>query len=329
MTDGDARAVARGAITFCSDVDASGVRPGSRMVQLSARRDGVPVARLGWEVCEDLGGVRGPVGVIGEYEVDDSAAGVALLREAQRRCVALGAVRVIGPMDGSTWQRYRFALSAGESAPGAGQAPFLLEPWNSPDRIVEFERAGFRAATFYESRLTTEFTRPGAEALAKRVARAGVTVSSLSPDCLETTLAEVWPLCRDAFSGAPYYREIDFQRFRALHLGLLTQMDPEFVLLARSAEGRLLAFVLAYPDAVVGPPPTLRRIILKTLAVTPDCPTRGVGTHLSDEVHRRAQVRGFGCVIHALMHEGNPTLRISHLHHSTLFRRYALFEWTP
>ena len=48
----------------------------------------------------------GACGLVGHYEAEDAAAGVALLREAQQLLVRAGVSRVVGPVNGSTWARY-------------------------------------------------------------------------------------------------------------------------------------------------------------------------------------------------------------------------------
>ena len=301
------------------------------MNPLGLHRGEEAVAELYWETCEGLTGLPGRTGIVGHYRAQAADAGIMLLQEAQQLCVAEGAVRVIGPMDGSTWQSYRFVLSEGHSPSVPGSAPFPLEPWNPAEYVAHFEAAGFRPVSYYQSRVATAAWTPrkGSAELAARVARAGITVRPLDLPRLEETLREAWPICRDAFSSAPFYRAVGFERFREVHWALVSSLPEEFILLARSAESRLLAFVLAYPDVTSNETPATSRIILKTLAVAPDCGVWGVGTHLADEIHRLAYERGYSGVVHALMNEGNDSMRISERFGSVPFRRYALFQWTP
>src|SRR5262245_29583287 len=77
---------------------------------LLARREGAPVARLSWEIAGDLTSAPGPTGILGHYEATDREAGVALLRHAQQFLARRGVDRIVGPMNSSTWARYRFAL---------------------------------------------------------------------------------------------------------------------------------------------------------------------------------------------------------------------------
>jgi GNAT superfamily N-acetyltransferase len=66
-------------------------------------------------------------------------------------------------------------------------------------------------------------------------------------------------------------------------------------------------------------------VILKTIAVDPAVAGMGLGGVLMDLVQRTARRLGFTRAIHALMHEGNVSRRISH-RYARQIRRYALFE---
>ncbi len=54
----------------------------------------------------------------------------------------------------------------------------------------------------------------------------------------------------------------------------------------------------------------------------------GLGAYLTDEVRQIAHEKGYSAVNHALMHVSNDSRRISR-HTAQVFRRYALYQWTP
>lgn len=302
---------------------------------------GRPVARLAMEVAPALHGAPGPSGLVGWYEALDGAAGTALLAEAREALAGRGAKRVLGPMNGSTWRRYRLALppAPGEAAP----APFLAEPVNPPDYPSHFLAAGFAVAAEYESRAaprppTLPPAPPGAPAAD------GVRVAPLDPARFDDTLREVHDLSLRAFAGNPYYTPLPFDGFASAYRELRPLLDPELVRLARGADGRLLAFVLAFPDPYdrvpdppyAGPGPSRAgrkprglRVVLKTLATAPEARGAGLGGRLTEEVHRIAFARGAPSVIHALMQVDNASTRISGRLRGEPFRRYALYGWTP
>lgn len=298
--------------------------PGSRL--LVAHRDGSPVARASIRIADDLAGAPGRTGIIGHYEARDGDAGITLLRESLARLSEKGLDRVIGPMDGTTWDRYRLAIPT----PNPGERPpFLTEPVNPPEYPEHFEEAGMDATEWYVSQLVddlgalAERTRDPAAALAGR----GIRVESLDPTRFEESLEELFAVSLEAFADNPYYSPIGFDRFHAMYAPLRDLLDPELVLVARRPDGGAAGFVLSFPD-LLDPAGRPTRIIVKSLAVAPSGRGLGLGSLLVHETHRRAGAKGYQAAIHALMHAGNDSLKISS-HGGSIFRHYALYGWTP
>jgi GNAT superfamily N-acetyltransferase len=305
------------------------VSPGARC--LVAWRRGEPVARCSFQAVENLHGAPGRSGLIGHYEAADAHAGIALLRHAQRRLAAADVERVLGPMNGSTWARYRLALP---SVPGDllfDPPVFMTEPQNPFDYPEQFTAAGFSVAARYESRIDVNpgTVRPGAPALRDRLSSRGIKIRPLCPDRYDDELEAIFALSRIAFAGNLYYTPIDLLAFRAMYERLRPVIDPDLVRLAHDAGGRLLGFLFAFPDpfsAVDGRP---TRVVAKTGATAPEARRFGIGMHLLDQVRKVASEKGYQAVIHALMHVDNASVKSSSRHESLLFRRYALYEWKP
>jgi ribosomal protein S18 acetylase RimI-like enzyme len=282
---------------------------------------GRPLARLALEWKEEMTGAPGRSGLIGWYEAADAEAGVALLRRAQELLAGGGAVRMLGPINGGTWARYRLALPDPETR--ANRA-FLTEPQNPAGYPAHFEAAGFAPVLEYESRLVARGTpaAEGMDAARERLRDAGVRVRGLDLAAYDAELRAIFDLSLAAFAGNPLYTPISFLDFRAMYDRVRPLLDPSLVRLAHDADGRLLAFVFALPDALADP--AQPRIVLKTLATAPEARGLGLGTVLTAEIDRLGAERG-AHVIHALMHVSNASMRISAGARSTLFRRYALY----
>jgi hypothetical protein len=261
-----------------------------------------------WLVRE-LVGAPGLTGIIGNLP---PGADARLLVGACRELRDLGADRVVGPMEGSTWGRYRLAL------PGSDTAPFTGEP-DGAEQIPTWEEAGFEPFAYYQSRsVRLPVRRPGSELLAERMRAAGIRVHEPVPTELGFRLPEMFAVGLRAFAGAFLYRPITFNEFLQVQGGG-NAADP-LVLLAES-QGGLLGFVYAYPDSS-----DPSRIVMKTLAADPASP-RGTGAFLSDELHRVAAARGFQTGIHALMRDDNQSIRLSRRYGSGPLRRYVLMRW--
>jgi GNAT superfamily N-acetyltransferase len=290
---------------------------------LLARRNGTPTARLSYRVARELHGAPEAVGVVGHYEADQPEDGVALLERAVARLAEDGAEGVIGPMDGSTWGRYRLALPPED---GDDPPPFLTEPVNPPDYPAHFKAAGFEPVTHYVSRIVEDL-----DALADRtrevqksLSTTGHRIEPMEAGRFGGTLDAIYDLSLRAFADNPYYSPIRRDAFQSIYDPVRAYLDPELVLLARDAEERLVGFVFGFPDLLETADGRPKRVVVKSLAVDPAGRGEGIGTLLVHELHRRAAARGYRSAIHALMHVENPSLRISS-HGGELFRRYALF----
>lgn len=285
----------------------------------------LPVARLATYVRHDLVGAPGETGLIGHYAATDPAAAVALLRDATRRLTGVGVRRVLGPMNGSTWGRYRFALHGASSEPSA--PAFLGEPANPPDYPAHFAAAGFREAARYESRITTDVTTANPRAAdAATTARArGIGLAPIELARFDDELRELHALSLRAFAAILYYSPIGAEAFAATYRPMRGLLDPALVLLARDPDASLIGYAFAYADPLSLKDGRPHRLILKTLAVDPAWRSIGLGALLVQRLHVAARSRGLSAVIHALMHVANDSMKIS-AHTAQPFRRYALYE---
>lgn len=291
---------------------------------LVAWNRGIPVARLSFSVAEDLRGAPGRTGLIGHYERTDPGAAAVLLRDAAVRLREARVVRILGPINGSTWGRYRLALPPAPGEPD--EPPFLSEPVNPADYPLDFEAAGFRVAAAYESAIVDDLATPDPrrDELADRVRAGGATVRPLDLARFDDELRAIHDLSVAAFAENRFYAPIGFAEFQARYTPLRPLLDPDLVRMAEDAEGRLLGFVFAFPDLLATRDGRPARVVLKTLATATAARGLGLGTFLTDEVRRVAREKGYASVIHALMQADNPSVRISR-HSARVFRRYALY----
>ena len=285
-----------------------------------------PVARLATYVRHDLVGAPGETGLVGHYAATDPDAAVELLRDATARLLAAGARRVLGPMNGTTWGRYRFAIiepSGDTSAP-----PFLGEPVNPLDYPAHFARAGFRETARYESRITRDIAAENPRAVAaEATARArGITIAPIDLARFEEELRDLHQFSIRAFAANLYYSPIGAEEFAAMYRPMRALLDPAMVLLARDADASLIGYAFAYADPLALEEGRPHRLIVKTLAVDPAWRSIGLGALLVERLHAAARGAGLSVVIHALMHVANDSMKIS-AHTARLFRRYALYEY--
>jgi hypothetical protein len=280
----------------------------------------------------DASGAQAPVGLVGWYDAVPGEAGAsaskAVLDAACAWLAARGAKRVVGPMNGSTWFRYRLVTS------GFERGPFLLEPYNPARYPAFFAAAGFAPARPYATLRIPLTPVKLLEGSHRRCVAAGVTFEPLDLARAQASLRTFYDLSCRVFAGKTAYSAISWPEFQALYQGAGSILEPGLSLMARDRGGDPIGFLFAYPDLLEparkgGGRPTTT--VLKTIGALPDGP-RGLGwamTHLHMEAARAA---GYTHSLFALMEKYEELLRFANhgarmLEGETgsVWKEYALF----
>ncbi len=269
----------------------------------------------------DANGAPAPDGLIGHYAAANADAGKQLLEYVSNLHRDRGHERVIGPMDKSTWHRYRFLTDRGT------EPSFFLEPDNPDEWPSHFTAAGFTPLATYTSSLNPDLNQvdPRSDERWAEFQRNGITMRTMNMDCFDDELKAIHELSVVAFVRNFLYSPIPFDEFLTSYAPIRSHLIPDLVLLMEH-DDRLVGFMFAIPDLLEsarGEP--MRTVILKSMAVHPEYGGNGLGGILMDEVQRVARKLGFKRAIHALMQETNLSRRISS-HYGTTTRRYTLYE---
>lgn len=282
---------------------------------------GALVARCSLWERRDPRGASTSDGLVGHYAAVNADAGRELLEHALHRHRVEGHERVIGPMDGSTWNRYRLLTDRGT------EPTFFLEPDNPDEWPRHFTDAGFVPMATYTSALNADLSRvdPRSDKRRAELERNGITLRTLDLARFEDELAAIHELSLVAFARNFLYSPIPLGEFLAAYAPIREYLLPEMVILADHGEN-LVGFIFAIPDLLESArgEPT-RTAIVKSMAVHPEYGGNGLGGMLMDDCQRAARRLGFVRAIHALMQETNRSRRISS-HYGTTIRRYTLYE---
>lgn len=274
---------------------------------------------LWWSEAPPLQGER--IGTIGHFWARDAASARLLLDAAASRLAAAGASLAIGPMDGTTWRRYRWITDRGS------EPPFLLEPDNPDEFPIWWTAAGFTSLAGYSSALAADLSAsdPRVPAAAARLARDGVTLRQLSTAGFDDDLRALHAVSSTAFSDAFLFTPLAEGDFVAQYAALRQRIDTRFVILA-GLNDTCVGFIFGIPDLLRparGDP--MDTLVGKTIAVLPGRRFAGLGAVLVDALHRAARDAGFTRVIHALRHDGNSASVNLSARHVHPIRRYTLF----
>jgi GNAT superfamily N-acetyltransferase len=277
-----------------------------------------------WRDTPRLAGRR--PGVIGHYAASDPASADHLLAHLCGRLAAEGCSVAVGPMDGTTWRKYRLVVDQGEP-------PFFMDVDNPAEWPGHFRTAGFGAIAEYYSTVVDDISGddPRVARVSERLRRLGVRIRGLDQARMDEDLRAIHALSVVSFRDAFLYSPISEPEFFSLYRPLLPSVDPRLVLLAEHAGG-LAGYVFAVPDLnerARGSP--LRTLVVKTLAVIPDRTYAGLGALLLARVHKNALEMGLHRAVHALMYGSNVSRALSGHWQARQIRRYQLFgrELTP
>ncbi len=260
------------------------------------------------------------IGLIGHYESRNQDSAEALLRAACHELRNQNCTLAIGPMDGSTWNRYRLVTDFGN------EPPFFLEPQNPPQYPLHFQQSGFTPLATYCSALNSNLSHddPKNQIVRKKIADLGITIRPINPNYFESDLKRIYTISLIAFRRNFLYTPISETDFLHQYAKIGPILQPELVLIAEQND-RPVGFMFGLPDLLAQQQGRSRTLLLKTLAVLPDRSQAGLGGLLISECQKSAHQLGFTRSIFALMHDANPSRSISS-RYGQIMRRYTLYS---
>lgn len=324
MARGDDRSAFDAVLKQCYPPDSprwrSGHEPDTKHLTgfLVVLRDDVPVARCALYHNPHYEGAM----LVGSYEcTEDPRVANGLFAEVERLARMQGLTRLIGPMDGSTWNNHRFS--------DADDRPrFFTEPYHHAYYPAQWRANGFTPLAYYASHIDRDLRMDEAGLAAKEaeLTGAGIRIRPLDRARMDAELARIGRFSIAAFRENFLYAPISVEEFVAKYQRLAPLLVPDLVLLAENADGTLLGLILALPD-LNEPDPTRRSVIVKTVAATKDGPVEGLGRHLMRRVEQAAVQLGFRSAIHAFMAVHNRSAKGSRsLFGGEPYGTYTLYE---
>jgi hypothetical protein len=271
-----------------------------------------------WTTSPSLPGKR--VGIVGHFAASSAAAAREVLDAGCGALHSAGATIAIGPMDGSTWRRYRLVTNGGT------EPPFFLEPSNPECWAGWMHGAGWAIHTRYYSAVNENLALVDASAPTKamRLAARGVTIRDLDIARADTELCAMHGVAMRAFRDSYLFTPLGAEQFSALYHPILPLVEPRLVSIAEH-EGRVVGFCFCVPDVTEhARSGRVESAVLKTFAVLPGY--TGLGGVLAARTNATARELGYRRVVHALMHEDNERSRALSARSAREIRRYALFE---
>ena len=232
---------------------------------------------------------------------------------------------IIGPLNGTTWNTYRYVTEKGS------RRQFLLEPWNEDYSVSLFEKLGFKPLAGYISTVMEGMDSDGRRNLNKKIEKLkkfdyykDIKVESAENKDLLTVLNKVYDLTVEAFKNNFLYSELEREIFLKMYMSYEDKIIKKFFKMLYLGD-ELIGYVFGIPDyAELGYKGKIDTIILKTIAVSPEYNGKGMGYILINSLIEEAEKEGYENVIYALMHESNVSKNIGLLL-GNMLRKYTLF----
>jgi len=224
---------------------------------------------------------------------------------------------LIGPINGSTWENYRFNTSHIHPL-------FLFEPYHKLYYNEQFVANDFHVIARYSSNITTDLSFNDKRILIREhdFFQEGVKIRGIDVRNMEVELDQLYHFTNFVFQGNFLYNAIDKKTFVSKYHEVLKVIDHDYVLLAENKIGEIIGFIFSYDDryAING-----KSLIIKTLARHPAERHKGLGHVLANRVIRLAKERGFCSVVHAFIIEQGDATAISANFIGNPYKRYVLY----
>jgi len=284
-------------------------------------KENIAVARAALYFNPQLTFEEKKAAAIGAYEcIDDSEVAKMLLSTLSEEAKDRKIEYIIGPMDGSTWNNYRFSLHN-------DYRNFLLEPFHPVYYNEQFEKSGFEVIATYNSSIQENLIAHHQilEEKMKQFSADGLIFRNIDLDNYALELEKLYPFLTKSFSSNFLYTPISFEAFFRKYSAFGNFIDPRYVILAEDELGIIRGLIFCYIDLFDTDKKTL---VVKTIARDSDRRWSGLGMVLGQELIRRAHEGGFDRLIHAFFKNDNASTATSANFNSETYKTYLLYGKT-
>lgn len=240
---------------------------------------------------------------LGFFEAENNLeAALYLFDEVKKYAKSKGYDYLTGPINGSTWKKYRITLPS-------NNPPFLLDNYNKSYYAELFENSGFETIANYTSSICKNLDKDYSrlEKFSSIFKKRGVKIRKFNPEKFDEDIRKIYDVSIKSFVNNFLYTEIEFEDFYKMYEPVKSFLNPEWVLIAENKDNEAIAFIFGFDNLYDR---NQKSLIIKTLAQIPDYKYRGIGSYLTELIHKKAHQNGYNNIIHALMHESNVSKNI-------------------
>ncbi len=255
---------------------------------------------------------------VGNYEsVNDANISSALLSHIEKEARENGARFLIGPMNGSTWDSYRFSLHH-------AYKNFFLEPYHHLYYNQQFIDSGFTIIAKYFSSIDTtlKFDEPDVVVRENELKSAGVFFRTIQLNDYENELKKLYLFNTITFKNNVLYTPLFEEAFIKKYSEAKNFIDEDFVILAEDEQHQVIGYFFCIEDILNT---QQKSLIIKTIARHPDKKWKGLGHVIGNMIYKKAVEKNYKSIIHAFMNEAGTSTAISKDFFGNVYKNYALY----
>lgn len=182
----------------------------------------------------------------GFYEcIDDDKAAKYLFDEAVSFCKSKGYKKIVGPVDGSFWQKYRLKINLFDVPPYTG------EPYNKPYYLKQFTDNGFSVSEHYTSNhfraIDESYKNAKYEDRFKAFTDSGYRIESPTTDNFDKVIDEVYHMIMELYSDFPIFKALSIEDFREIYGSYKLIMNMSMTKIAYYKD-KAVGFYISIPD---------------------------------------------------------------------------------
>lgn len=282
-----------------------------------------------------------PWGLLSHFECENSEPKAKALFETSIAWLKEnGCTRIIGPIDGDTWHRYRVNVGPFELP------PYFLEPYNPPYYGALWQAAGAEVLEEYSSKHVESIAAAKAPFVESyhSLLEAGYRLRPCKLSAFENELRLLHHITQRSFNKNFLYTELPETEFIELYAPIKPLLVAEDIHFLLDSTGKEVGFLFAVPDyrqalralrrggALLGKLHFLwlarkaDTLNFKTLGILPEHRQRGMAKALFYHAYTQAEARGLEAANLCTMKSDNPSQRLDG-GFGKVFRRYILFEF--
>ena len=257
---------------------------------------------------------------IGSFEcVNDNIVSQYLLTSAANIARSKGYKRIIGPMEGSTWNSYRFSLHNEYSN-------FFMETYHHDYYPNQFENFGFKSMANYISVLdqldSSDDLKENLDEIENGFKKQGALIRNLDLGNLENELYKIAKFNNEAFKDNFLFTPMVEKDFVEKYIKYKQYLNPELIWIVEDENQSIHALSFSIKDFLNT---TEESIIVKSLARRKDSKFKGIGLFLATKTRQLAKINGCKSLIHAFILENNASVNISKKFNTDSYKSYSLY----